>query len=378
MDVLRIGVVGAPRGRSFVRTLSSAEDAKVVSLCDIDTNLLKQVADEFDVPRMYTDYVEMLDNEQLDAVIIATPMHLHVPQSVEALKRGVNVLSEVTAAVSLRQCEELVRACRESDAKYMLAENYCYRPNVVLVQSLVERGFFGRVYFGEGEYIHDVKAMHHHATGQPTWRAVWQVGKRGCTYCTHSLGPLILWFQDRVESVSCHGTGVHTDPGHVMDDTVIMLCKMSKGGLVKIRLDMMSNRPHNMDYYSLQGTKGAYEAPRGLGDDHKIWVSDVSERVEWRPLREFEQYLPDKWRNPPEEARKAGHGGGDYFELRDFLDSVIKDRDPSIDVYMAMDMTLPGLVSERSILNNGRYYTVPDLRTWDGEEALQDLVFPVG
>ncbi len=379
MDKLKVGLVGAPRGSSFVPAFRSIPETEVASICDIDAGRLTEIADRFGIPHRYTDYERMLQGEDLDIVVVATPMQLHVPQSVAALERGINVLSEVTAAVSLKQCEELVTAVRSSDAKYMMAENYIYmRPNV-LVGSMVKKGLFGEVYFGEGEYIHDVKHMHHDAQGRHTWRTIWQVGKRGCTYGTHSLGPVLEWFDDRVAWITCTGSGVHTNPEHPHDDTVIMLCKTTRDALIKIRLDMMSNRPHNMVYYSIQGTKGCYEAPRGFGDDHKVWLADFSEgKVQWRSLWDFqEEFLPEMWKNPPEDALRAGHGGGDYFEIRDFVDSILRDENPRIDVYRAMDFTVPGLVSEKSILNYGQAFTVPDFRKWDGKESAEDLVRPL-
>jgi len=379
MDKLKVGLVGAPRGSSFAGAFRSISETEVACICDIDPSRLTSIADKLGIPNRYTDYDKMLDKEDLDIVVVGTPMQLHVPQSVAALHRGINAISEVTAAVSLKQCEELVGAVRSSDAKYMMAENYIYmRPNV-LVGNMVRKGLFGEVYFGEGEYVHDVKHMHHDAQGRHTWRTIWQVGKRGCTYGTHSLGPVLEWFGDRVAWITCTGSGVHTNPEHPHDDTVIMLCKTTSDALIKIRLDMMSNRPHNMVYYSIQGTKGCYEAPRGFGDDHKVWLADYSEgKVQWRSLWDFqEEFLPEMWKNPPEEALRAGHGGGDYFEIRDFVDSILKDQTPRIDVYRAMDFTVPGLVSEKSILHHGQAFTVPDFRDWDGRENIEALVRPL-
>lgn len=138
---------------------------------------------------------------------------------------------------------------------------------------------------------------------------------------------------------------------------------MQRGGLIKIRLDMLSNRPHNMTYYSLQGTKGCYEAPRGFGDSPKIWLKGYSDNPnQWSSLWDFEEeFMPSIWRNPPEEALKAGHGG-DYFEVRGFVDSIIKDTKPPIDVYETLDMTVPGLVSSESINDGGIPLPVPDFR----------------
>jgi len=362
-DKLKVGVVGLHRGPSFIRTFNILKETEVVAICDVSEEALNRVGDSFDIKGRYLDYEEMLDSD-IDIAVIATPMQFHAPQAISALKSDIHVLSEVTAAISLGECYLLLKAAKGSKAKYMMAENYCYiKPNV-LVKSMVRQGLFGDIYFAEGEYIHDVKGLHHDKNGKPTWRYYWQVGKNGCTYGTHSLGPVLQWFNKRVVTVSCLGSGVHTDPEHVMEDTVLMLCKTEGGALIKIRLDMLSNRPHNAAYYTLQGTKGCYEAPRGFGDDHKIWLTDFSkEPNKWRSLWDFEEkYLPDMWRKPPEEALKAGHWGGDYFTVKDFVDSIVHDTKPPIDIYDALNFTAPGLVSEESIRQGGKPLPVPDFR----------------
>jgi predicted dehydrogenase len=279
----------------------------------------------------------------------------------------------------------------------MMSENYCYAKHTVIVRAMAQAGLFGRCYFAEGEYLHDVKNLHRRPDGTPTWRATWQVGKRGCTYGTHSLGPALEFFgpDARVATVSCVGTGVHTDPEHPHDDTCLMLCQLTTGtagqghagtagqgeasaagtgqpgGLIKIRVDMMSNRPGLGSFYSLQGTKGCYESARGLGDTHKVWLGDevppgpvaAHDRREWRPLADFEdEYLPDYWKRGAAEAAQAGHGGGDYFIARDFVRAILDNRPPPIDVYRAMDYTVPGLISEQSIAQGGAPLPVPDFR----------------
>jgi predicted dehydrogenase len=357
-----VGVVGAPRGASYVRSFRALQETEVVAVCDINEATLQRVADTHGIERRFTDYEAMLDSG-VEIVVVATPMHLHVPQAVAALERGVHVLSEVTAATTLQQCGYLLEAAVRSPAKYMMAENYCYMKANVLVRSMAQQGLFGELYFAEGEYLHDVKGLHHTAAGLPTWRYYDQVGKQGCTYGTHSLGPVLEWLGERVATVACVGSGVHTDPEHPMDDTVLMTCKTESGALVKIRLDMMSNRPHCMAYYSLQGTKGCYEAPRGFGDGPKVWLADYSDKVEWRSLWDFEdEFLPEMWRSPSEEAVRSGHGGGDYFIVREFVDALLRDERPPIDVWRALDFTLPGLVSEFSIAHGGLPLPVPDVR----------------
>lgn len=358
-DKLKVGIVGAHRGSSYFQPLSTITETEITAVCDINQATLENVADRFNVPQRFTNYTDMLDS--VDIVVLATPENLHVPQSIEALEAGKHVISEVTAAVKLEECYDLVRAVRKSPSKYTMAENTCYSKHNVLIRSIVEEGLFGDVYFGEGEYLHNIKSLHHDASGNPTWRYYWQVGINRCNYATHSLGPVLQWFGERVVSVCCLGTGTHTDPEHAMEDTVMMLCKTESGGLIKIRIDMLSNRPAN-SYFSLQGTKGCYESSRGFGGQSKIWLSEFESGEQWKQLSEVEgDFLPERWKNPPAEAANVGDLG-EYFKVRDFIDSIINDTTPPIDVYTAMDFTVPGLVSEESITNGGTPVEVPDFR----------------
>ncbi|NMC81680.1 MAG: hypothetical protein GYA63_02355, partial [Armatimonadetes bacterium] len=132
-----------------------------------------------------------------------------------------------------------------------------------------------------------------------------------------------------------------------------------------IRVDMLSNRPHAMTNYSLQGTTGCYESARAHGERDRIWLrSHCPDPNTWRDLSEFEEYLPAFWREGQALAARVGHGGGDLFEMLDFVEAIRGLHPPTVGIHEAMDLTLPGLVSQRSILEGGRWLEVPDSRLW--------------
>ncbi|MGD2175845.1 MAG: Gfo/Idh/MocA family oxidoreductase, partial [Candidatus Brocadiaceae bacterium] len=380
-DALEVGLVGAAgRGGSFRQALE-LNGARIHAVCDINEEALRECAKRLGAREEYADYDEMLDRSELDAVVIGTPMPLHVPQSIKALRRGLHVLSEVPAGVSVEECKELVLACRASDAVYMMAENYAYIRSNVFVRELARAGLFGELYYAEGEYLHELKELNE----QTRWRRKWQTGIDGVTYPTHSLGPILQWMDgDRVVRVCCEGSGHHyTDPRGepYHQESAVMLCRTGKGALIKIRVDMVSDRPHAMANYQLQGTEGAYESSRGgPGDRHKVWLRALSPQVQWFELEEVMEsedlgakYMPDCWRNPPDAARRAGHGGGDYFEVADFVRSIRGEIECPVGVHEAMDMTLPGLISQKSIAQGGRWLDVPDSREWTEEPPYQQL-----
>jgi len=361
---LRVGIVGARRGGGYLSGFRAVTQTKVVAMCDLQAETLKEAADHAGVELRYTNFDEMLDKARLDIVVVSTPMPLHAPQSIAALQRGIHVMSEVPAATDLEQCWQLAEAVRASKAKYMMCENYTYMKPNVLIRAMAHAGAFGDLYYGEGGYIHELKGLNE----VTRWRRFWQTGINGNTYPTHSLGPLLQWLRTRVVSVTCMGSGHHhRDPRgdeYANEDSTTTLCKLATGGMVTLRLDMLSNRPHNMVHYALQGTNGCYESGRDGGDEPRVWLKGRSKDDHtWQSLWEYErEFLPAIWRDPPEEARRAGHGGGDYFQVREFADSILSDTRLPIDVFDALDFTVPGLVSQESIRRGSVPLPVPDFR----------------
>jgi len=368
MKNIRIGIAGAcGRGSSFKLAFDVLGGIEVRAACDINAKDLPAAADRLGAAEQYTDYETMLEEADLDAVIIGTPMQLHAAQSMAALKKGVHVLSEVTAAISIEECRQLVEVCRNSDAIYMMGENYTYMRSNAIVRTIVEKGLFGTPYYAEGEYLHELKDLFEITK----WRRHWHAGIAGITYVTHSLGPILQWMPgDRVVRVCCETTGSHyRDPrgDAYAQDSATMLGKMKNGGLVKIRLDVVSDRPHSMTNYQLQGTDGCYESSRGgPWDRDKIWLRSKAEDPNtWTALEDLgDEFVPDFWKEQAEQAGQAGHGGGDYFEILDFVDAIKGKRPCPIGIHEAMDMTLPGLASQQSAADGGRWVEVPDSREW--------------
>ena len=369
---LRFGIAGAGgRGAGLAALFARFGDrAKVAALCDIDPDRLAEAAHAFPDASRHLDLEEMVRADAVNAVLIATPMPLHASGSIRCLDSNVHVLCEVPAVVSFDEARRLVRSATASRGRYAMAENYLFTVENRMVRAIAAAGLFGTPYYGRGEYIHELKELNE----QTRWRRKWQTGIRGVTYPTHSLGPLLDWTRnDRVVSVSCAGTGSHYrdprgEPYH--DDSATMLCRLASGGLFEIRVDMLSDRPHAMTNYEFQGTDGGYESPRAESDPGRIWLRAIDDRPRWRTLAETHAILVDQQQlSPPEPVPESvGHGGGDFFVLRDFIDSIRRDRAPTTDVHRALDLTLPGIASQAAIADGG-WIAVPDSRAWETEPA---------
>ena len=270
----------------------------------------------------------------------------------------------------MTEAKELVAATRQSSSIYMLAENYGYQAPNVLINALVAGGLFGEVYQAEGEYIHELKQM----LEDTPWRRSTMTSQPGITYPTHSLGPILEWMRgDRVDRLTAADTGSHfRDPKGVPyhHDSATILAKTVAGRLIKLRFDLISDRPHSMSNYQLQGTDGAYESGRSEGDWGRLWLRGLTRKVEWMDPRTLlldrglvGRYLPEWYLRDEATAMNGGHGGGDFFVISRFCQAIRGEIPNPCDVHAALDMTLPGLISQDPSAGE-RWLSVPDSRTW--------------
>src|SRR5262249_32295420 len=118
-----------------------------------------------------TDYRNLLGRGDVDAVLIATGNEDHAHMAVDAMRAGKHVLSEVPAATTVAECWELVRACEESNVRYMLAENYTYFRSNKIVLNMASQGMFGETTYAECGYTHDTRSLQFEANGASNWRS---------------------------------------------------------------------------------------------------------------------------------------------------------------------------------------------------------------
>lgn len=363
---IKVGIAGV-RGLSTVMGFNALEDVEITALCDLDEDVLHQHGDNLhiDPGHRYRVFDDMLESD-IDAVVIATPMQCHVPQAIAALEAGKHVMSEVTAGVTMDELWWLCESVEKYKKTYMMAENYIYMPQIQLVRALAAQGMFGECYYAEGMYLHNIDGLYVYPNGKTSWRSYWQCGKRGNFYPTHALGPVMQWFPgDHVAEISTFSPGVWNDLGLKQDSGTTTMCRLASGKLVQIRVDCTSPRPHRMAYYHLQGTKGAFESAAGMGDADKISFlspENPDSSMKWQPLTDYNGYLPERYRTATAEQSHAGHGGGDFFIVSDFIDAVRTGHKPAVDVYDACEWTAVGLLSQLSVMNNGRTMTMPTFR----------------
>ena len=368
--MIKIGIAGV-RGLSVLTGLKMIEDVSIAAMCDLDEAHLKDAAARIggDV-KTYRVYEDMLEAD-LDAVVIATPMQCHVPQAIAALEAGKHVMSEVTAGVTMDELWWLCECVEKYKKVYFYAENYIFTPQVQLVKSMVEAGMFGEPYYAEGMYLHNISGLLNYPNGKSSWRKYWQCGVRGNFYPTHSVGPVMQWFPgDRIAEISTFSPGIWNDLGVKQDSGTSTMCRTEKGKLIQIRTDCLSPRPHSMDYYLLQGTEGIFQSAvygKGnlAGDVDRVSFArnkNIRGEMDWEAITNYNELLPARYRSATPEQIKAGHGGGDFFIVQEFIDAVRAGTQPALNVYKACEWTAVGLLSALSVTNGSRTMQVPRFR----------------
>lgn len=358
--MIRIGVVGigradgvgSKRGRSFIHVFRAMPETEVTAVCDLDEGGLAEVERETGIRNLYTDYSEMLEQD-LDAVVIASPAPLHAEHTIAALQAGKHVLSEVPACYDLAECGAIVDAVRQSGRKYMLAENYCYFAYVETWKQMIAAGRIGKPFYAEGEYIHDCR----HIMVDPQGRKTWRASMPPIHYVTHSLGPIVQLLGQRcVSAVGMH-TGCNVAPEIGAIDMEVGLFRMSDGSVVKQLCGFSVAREPSHIFLSIYGTKGCLEGRRWDGDVVKGYFEDTPN------LHGMVRFpLDHDHTNVPPAASLGGHGTSEYFMLKSFVDCILRDARPDIDVYDAMDFTAPGLCAHISAQSGGKPVEVPDFR----------------
>ncbi|MCC7495114.1 MAG: Gfo/Idh/MocA family oxidoreductase [Fimbriimonadaceae bacterium] len=358
MQRLRLGVLGAGRGAGLARAVALAPSVELVAICDADETRRAAACVATGVVGL-SDYQALLDSDRVDAVLVASPMPLHVAHSVQALAAGKHVLSEVTAATSLEDCWELLAAVRRSGLVYMLAENYCWYRPWSLVLALVRAGHFGEVYYGEAEQLQEFKGGFKPLDQGGTWRAAELAMRLGNHYITHHLGPLQMAVGQPITQVICHGSGQRHLPWAVADSTNTVLAETSGGAQFRLRLDFFSDRPNSYTYFGLQGTTGAYEAPRAASEEHRLYLHGRTAPGTWESLWNYADQLPAAWADIPPTPARETHDGGAPLMLEAFARAVLDGTPPPVDVALALNLTATGLLSELSRQRGGAPVEVP-------------------
>jgi len=387
-----MGVVGAGnRGSHHIRLLCGIPGVDVRAICDLSEGAARKAAAivreaRGEEPAIHAGstgaYGELLARGDIDAILIATPTKWHCSMAIQAMEAGKHVGSEVPAGFELDDLRALVRTKEATGRRYMLLENYIYTRENLLIYNLVRAGLLGDPYYAECGYIHDCRFMLFRADGSLDWWGEWASKNFGSDYPTHALGPVAKWLGlndgERMEyctsmmsaprvlkEYAARRFGAASAQARIdwaLGDFVATLIHTSAGRVIRVDYDVNSPRPMLLAYL-VQGTKGIYDSREGICIEGKPET--------WRKTEDYRAaYDHPYWTRDGGEAARAGHGGGDFFVLRDFIEMVRLDREPWIDVYDAASWSAIFACSRESIAKRSSPVEIPDFTGGRWEDPL--------
>ena len=398
---IKLGFVGTGmRGQWMLWLAAKYPEVQIPAICDIDDGMiesalkiLKDAGKPY--PRIYKngdeDFRNMVANEDLDGVYIATPWEWHHTMAIAAMKNGINVGTEVPAALTVRDCWDLVNTSEKTGMNCMIMENVCYRRDIMAVLNMVRQGLFGELLHCQGGYQHDLRHVKFNDGKNPygggvefgekgysesKWRTQHSVDRNGDLYPTHGLGPVSTMLDINrgnrmvyLTSTATQSRGLHNyivdngGPDHPnanvefkLGDVVTTVIKCDNGQTIMLSHDTNSPRPYSLNY-RVQGTKGIW-----MVDNNSIYIEGMSpEAHKWEPDETYmEKYDHPLWKRFEDQATGSGHGGMDFFILRAFVESLKRNVTPPIDVYDAVSMSVICPLSEKSIRLNSTSVKIPD------------------
>jgi predicted dehydrogenase len=259
-EPVRIGVVGAGAIAQLTHLplLSRMRGVKLVAVCDNDRAKARALAERFDIEDTYNDIEDLLDAGELQAVVVATPNHLHEPHVLSAIAAGVDVLCERPVAMTARGVERIVNAAERAKRKVLVANNHRFRSDVQALAAFLRGGELGK--------LTGIRAgAYHFRRGEGGWRQR-RAEAGGGAFFDYGvpLLDLALWLSDFPDA---ERVVAHMDRGvgkNAVEDA--MLVQLTCAGGVSFNFDVMSNY---------------------VGEEERWWFESISTRGSARlaPLR---------------------------------------------------------------------------------------------
>ncbi len=390
---LSLGLVGAGQfAGQFAKLFKLHPGIRRVLVTDLIPERADQLQQRLGLDGTVKDFDTLLASD-VDSIALFTQRWTHGPLAVRALRAGKHVYSAVPMAISEAEIRAIIDAVRETGLTYMMGETSYYNPATVFARKKMAEGAFGRVFYTEGDYIHDMDLGFYEAyqySGGDRWKET--ASYPPMLYPTHSIGGVLGAIPAHAVSVSCLGVKDQRADG-VFDKAVSQfnndfsnasaLFELNDGGVMRINEMRRVGYPSPLreSRFRFFGTEASFEqlATVSLWQD-KSAVHDVSAELQTRAtlspddpsLANVAPALRDAFisgyarihdvdRLPKEfVGAPNGHGGSHHFLVDDFVTAVSHRSLPTVDAWTAARFTLPGIIAHDSALQGGVRLSIPD------------------
>jgi predicted dehydrogenase len=259
---VKVGIIGS-QFQADIHAASikmASEFAEVVAVASPTLGNAEALAKRHGIPRVFTDYRQMLKERDIDMITIAAPNQLHAQMTMDGARAGKHVLCEKPLAMTVEQCEQMVDVCKQSGALLLYAEELFFTPKYLKAKEMADDGAFGKV--------HLVKQSEKHFGPHAPWfwevercggGALMDLGCHGIAFCHWFLG------RPTITSVYCQmGTYVHADKTRGEDEAYCIL--EFENGAIGVIENSWGRRGGMDDRIEVYGSEGLTSANLHMGN----------------------------------------------------------------------------------------------------------------
>ncbi|MBO7358507.1 MAG: Gfo/Idh/MocA family oxidoreductase [Clostridia bacterium] len=369
------GVVlcGLGFGGAFAPIYRDHPDVKFIGLFDTDAKKLEETAKTLDIPRVYGSFEDVLNDPEVDAVHIVTPIPLHEKQAVMALESGKHVASTVPMSLTIEGIREIVRAKRQSGKTYMLMETTLYTRQYLNALSLYQNGSLGHLQLLRGYHYQDME----------NWPEYW-LGLPPMYYATHAMSPIAALAGSRIEKVVCFGSGTMRPElrcryGNPFPAETALL-RFENGLAGEVTRTLFETARAYLEGFNAYGSKASLEwgfkdsddlimtrldvkSHRGSGTPCEVLRSPAVFENLPEPIRRYTlangQYDPIQPEKSLTSGAAGGHHGSHPHLVHEFIRSIIEEREPAISLEFACNVSAAGILAHASALAGGKEIEIP-------------------
>ncbi|MFO0957124.1 MAG: Gfo/Idh/MocA family oxidoreductase [Isosphaeraceae bacterium] len=337
---IRVGIVGygvCQFGAAF--GFQDHPNVTVAAVSDLFPDRRAALAKSCRCEKTYDSLEELVKDDTIEAVFVATDAPSHAQHCIEVLKHGKDVACAVPAVFgNVEDAYRLQEALKSSGKTYMLFETSAFHADCHAMRQVYRAGGFGKLVYSEGEYLHWSPEQ------IPSYKD-WRVGLPPQWYPTHATGYYCAVTGGSFTEVTCLGMpskipSLQPSANRYQNPygTEVALFRTGEGGMSRMTMSWDTFVP-GQEAGRVYGQRGFMVGMNYSGEEKK---------------------LPDLERPPlPPKVNPGGHGGSHGHLTNEFVTALLEKRKPLVDLAMALNLTVPGVIAHQSALKNGETLKVP-------------------
>jgi len=348
---IKMGLVGYGLCQFSVQFgLQNHPNVEIAAVSDLFPDRCAELAKAAGCQKTYPSLEEMIKDDSIEAIFVATDAPAHARHCIEAMKRGKHVATAVPAVFGdgqLELADELLATVKKTGLTYMLFETSAYHDECVAMRKIYRAGGFGNMIYTEGEYYHYFDPPIDSYKG-------WRIGLPPQWYPTHSNAFYINVTGGSFTEVSCmaHTSAMPmfqpgANPYGNLFGSEIALFRTSEGGMARMAVCW--------DMPTMHGEQG-----RNSGEKGSYWFRGYAPAHE--EAARLVKALKLKKPQLPPGVDAGGHGGSHGYLGNEFVEAILQKRKPLIDIVSALNLTVPGIIAHRSALKGGELLKIPQYR----------------